>query len=171
MANPGTITGSIGVIMSYTNMEELFRKIGLAPVVIKSGKFKDTGSPARPMAQEEQELLSQLAEDIHYQFIEDVAQGRNLDVEQVRATADGRILTGKQAEELGLVDRMGNFADAVEWAGELGGIEGEVEVVYPPEEKLDIWEYIMESATQALSKRLFQSDLKADYRYPTMTTN
>jgi protease-4 len=169
MANPGTVTGSIGVIMSYTNMEELFRKIGLSPVVIKSGKYKDTGSPGRPMTPEEETLLGKLAEDIHSQFIKDVAHARNLEVEQVQSAADGRIYTGHQAKNLGLVDRMGNFADAVAWAGELGGIEGEVETVYPPEEKLELWQYLMETTSQALSKMLIQSTLKADYRLSAPT--
>ncbi len=164
VANPGTITGSIGVIMAYTNIEELFRKIGLAPVVIKSGEFKDMGSPVRPMRPDEEQLLTELAENIHNQFVEDVARGRNLDPEKVRAVADGRILTGKQAETLGLVDRMGNFADALEWAGRLGGIKGDIEAVYPPKKKFDIWDQLTESASQVLSTLLIQSPPQAQFR-------
>lgn len=134
-ANPGTLTGSIGVIMSYTNLQELFEKIGLSPVVIKSGKYKDIGSPTRPLKEDEKRILQQFADDIHQQFIDDVAKGRGMKVGDVRALADGRIYTGRKALELGLVDSIGNLYDALEYAGQLGGIKGRVVPVYPPEEK------------------------------------
>ncbi len=134
-ANPGTLTGSIGVIMSYTNLQELFEKIGLSPVVIKSGKYKDIGSPTRPLKEDEKRILQQFADDIHQQFIDDVAKGRGMKVGDVRALADGRIYTGRKAMELGLVDSIGNLYDALEYAGQLGGIKGRVVPVYPPEEK------------------------------------
>ena len=134
-ANPGTLTGSIGVIMSYTNLQELFEKIGLSPVVIKSGKYKDIGSPTRPLKEDEKRILQQFADDIHQQFIDDVAKGRGMKVGDVRALADGRIYTGRKALELGLVDNIGNFYDALEYAGQLGGIKGRVVPVYLPEEK------------------------------------
>ena len=165
VANPGTITGSIGVIMGFTNMEELLGKIGLTPVVIKSGEYKDMGSPVRPMREEEEDLLTELAESIHEQFISDVALGRNLESDQVRAVADGRILTGEQAHELGLVDRLGNLADAVEWAGQLGGIEGDIQTVYPEPERLDIWEYLAETIAQVVTRTLTQPNLQVDFRW------
>jgi len=145
VANPGTITGSIGVIMGYTNFEELMQKIGLSAVVIKSGAYKDTGSPTRPMSDDEKELLQEVARQIHGQFVEAIGKGRGMDVKQVEAIADGRIFTGQKALELGLVDRLGNFEDAVAWAGELGGIEGKVETVYPEKEKPSIMDYVLES--------------------------
>ena len=148
MANAGTITGSIGVIMGYTNFEELMHKIGLSAVVIKSGEYKDMGSPARSMTAEEKNLLQGVTQDIHRQFIADVAQGRQLAQDEVAAIADGRIFTGEQAKTLGLVDRLGNFQDAVQWAADLAGIEGEPETIYPEREKLPLLRFLMESALQ-----------------------
>ena len=135
MANPGTITGSIGVIMSYTNLEDLFGKIGLSPVVIKSGRYKDIASPVRQMTDEEHALLQAFADDLHNQFINDVAEGRSMDVEEVRKIADGRIFSGKTAKELGLIDQLGNLEDAIEMAGRLSGIKGKIVPVYPPQER------------------------------------
>lgn len=135
MANPGTITGSIGVIMSYNNFEELFGKIGLSPVVIKSGQYKDIASPVRQMTDEEEALLKAFAEDLHHQFIDDVAKGRDMAVEDVREFADGRIFSGKTAQEIGLVDQLGNLEDAIDLAGRLAGIEGKIVPVYPPQER------------------------------------
>jgi protease IV len=148
VANPGTITGSIGVIMGYTNIEALLEKIGLSPVVVKSGQFKDIGSPARPMSNEERNLLQELTQTIHSQFVADIAAGRNIEEAQVRAVADGRIFTGQDAMEYGFVDRLGNLQDAIQWAGELGGIEGKIETVYPEKERLSLLRYFMESALQ-----------------------
>ena len=130
VANPGTITGSIGVIMGFANFSELLEKIGLTPVVIKSGDFKDLGSPMREMRPAERDVLQRLSDGIHRQFIRDVALGREMDPQRVTALADGRIYTGEEAEALGLVDRLGNLEDAIAWAGELGGIQGPAEAVY-----------------------------------------
>ncbi|RJQ81722.1 MAG: signal peptide peptidase SppA [Desulfobacteraceae bacterium] len=148
VANPGTITGSIGVIMGYTNFEALMEKIGLTPVVVKSGEFKDIGSPLRPMSPEEKRLLEGVTQTIHRQFVTDIAEGRRIEAAQVQAIADGRIFTGEDAKTLGLVDRLGNFQDAVQWAGELGGIKGTVETVYPEKERSSLIRYLMESALQ-----------------------
>ena len=146
MANPGTITGSIGVIMGYTNFQELFQKIGLSPVVIKSGEYKDLASPVREMSEKEREILQTFTDNIHTQFIEDVAKGRGKSPDAIRKIADGRIFSGETAKQRGLVDRLGNRADAVEWAGRLGGIKGKIRSVYPPEKKLPIVEYLMDMA-------------------------
>ena len=146
MANPGTITGSIGVIMGYTNFQELLRKIGLAPVVVKSGAFKDIGSPLRPMEETERELLESFILGIHRQFVQAVADGRNIPVEQVEALADGRIFSGEEAHKHGLIDRLGNFQDAIDWAAEMGGIEGTPDLVYGPEEGLALINYLTETA-------------------------
>ena len=97
LANPGTITGSIGVILGYTNFRELLSKIGLTPVVIKSGKYKDIGSPLREMTGEEEKFLQDFSDEIHRQFISDVAVGRKLEKDVVVAIADGRIMTGEKA--------------------------------------------------------------------------
>jgi protease-4 len=128
MANPGTITGSIGVILSYTNIEGLFDKVGLKPIVIKSGRFKDMGSPFRDITETERELFEEAVMDLYRQFVGDVALGRQMDIAAVEKLADGRIFTGSQALELGLVDKIGNLRDALEWAAELGGIQGPIAV-------------------------------------------
>lgn len=132
VANPGTITGSIGVVMEFTNFQELLDKIGLSSVVVKSGEYKDIGSPAREMTSKEREILQNLIDDVHSQFVQSVAKGRNLNEEDVRQLADGRIFSGRRAMEMGLVDRMGNLGVAVKLAAELSGVDGEPNVVYPP---------------------------------------
>ena len=150
VANPGTITGSIGVIMGFTNYEDLLQKIGLVPVVIKSGEYKDIGSPVRKMKPEEKKILQDFARKIHKQFIRDIVQGRKMDPEKVRSLADGRIFTGEESKELGLVDRIGNLEDAIEWAGRLGGIEGQISTVYAKEKKFSLLKYIMDSISLKL---------------------
>jgi len=148
MSSPGTITGSIGVIMGFTNIEELFKKIGLSPVIIKSGQYKDIGSPAREMTPDEKELLQSFSDNIHDQFIKDVADGRFLTIEKVKEFADGRILSGEQAKMLGLVDHLGNFQDAVQWAGNLSGIKGDIIIVYPKKNRFLFLEELIEGAIQ-----------------------
>ena len=131
LANPGTLTGSIGVIMQFTKLKGLYEKVGLEQQVVKSGKFKDTGSPVRDMTDEERELLQTTLDDVHNQFIDAVFEGRQeqLTREEIIALADGRIFSGQQALEHKLVDQLGNLPDAIDRAGELGGIEGKPKVV------------------------------------------
>ncbi|MEA3435073.1 MAG: signal peptide peptidase SppA, partial [Thermodesulfobacteriota bacterium] len=124
VANPGTITGSIGVIMGFTNFQELFRKIGLVPVVVKSVEYKDLGSPVRDMTEDERKILQDLSGNIHKQFVTAISEGRKMDLSKVESVSDGRIFSGEQAKELGLVDRLGNLEDAIEWAGRMAGIKG-----------------------------------------------
>ena len=131
LANPGTLTGSIGVIMEMANIEGLLKKIGVEGVVVKSGRYKDVGSPLRKMSDEEQALLQSVMDDVHKQFIEAVAAGRSLEVADVKALADGRIFTGRQAKDAKLVDELGNLEDAIQLAAEIAGIEGEPKVVEP----------------------------------------
>lgn len=128
MANPGTITGSIGAIMSITNVEELYRKIGVREEAIKSGPHKDIGSGTRPMTEEERRILEELVNAVYRQFLEAVATGRGMSVDELKPIADGRILTGSQAREAGLVDEIGNFQDAIDAAANLAGIEGRYRV-------------------------------------------
>lgn len=165
VANPGTITGSIGVIMGFTNYQELLRKIGLFPVVVKSGKYKDIGSPVRKMKPEEKKILQDFARKIHRQFIKDIVEGRKMDQAKVEALADGRIFTGEESKELGLVDRLGNFEDAIEWAGRLGGIKGKISTVYAREKKFSLLRYIADSSAKALLNRIVDPSLSADYLY------
>ncbi|VAW38701.1 signal peptide peptidase SppA, 36K type [hydrothermal vent metagenome] len=131
VANPGTITGSIGVIVEFMNTQELFKKIGLKGTVIKSGTFKDTGSPLRELTETEKKLLGAVVNDIHSQFVEAVAQGRNMKPEDVAILADGRIFSGAQAMRLGLVDQLGSLEDAIDEVAKLAGIEGKHSVIYP----------------------------------------
>jgi protease-4 len=165
VANPGTITGSIGVIMGYTNFKSIMDKIGLVPVVIKSGDFKDTGSPAREMRPEEKIFLQNFVDKIHSQFVNDVAMGRNMEVETVAKLADGRIYTGQDAMELKLVDRLGNFEDAIDWAGKLAGIKGEPSIVYPPRSPLSFIDYLSESAMENLYNAIYNAPVSAGFLY------
>jgi len=129
VANPGTMTGSIGVIMELVNTEGLYDKLGLDTETFKSGPYKDMGSPSRPVTPAERTIFQSMIDDIYSQFVDVVARGRNMEVEAVQALADGRVFTGRQAKELGLVDRMGGLHDAVLLAGELAGISGEPQPV------------------------------------------
>jgi protease-4 len=134
MANPGTITGSIGVIMEIPNVEGLMDKVGIRTEVIKSGMHKDTGSAFRKMTVEERLLMQSLIDDVYEQFIVDVAESRDISIDEVREMADGRIYTGRQALELGLVDELGGLEEAIRLSASLAGIEGEPEVVTRDEE-------------------------------------
>jgi len=132
MANPGTITGSIGVVMEITNLKDLLNWMKIDNYVIKSGEYKDAGSPYRDLDEDERELFQEIVDSMHAQFEETVAEGRGMDPEKVSELADGRIYNGKQAMELGLVDELGNLWDAIDKAGELGGIKGKPNVIWPP---------------------------------------
>lgn len=152
LANPGTLTGSIGVIMEYANVQALMKKIGISPVVIKSGEFKDMGSPVRKLREKEKAILQELADDIHRQFVRDVASGRNLTVEQVAKMADGRIFTGEKAMELKLVDRLGNLDDAVSWVGKMVGLpENKIFPVYPKEDRMDLFRDMVQSLLENIN--------------------
>ncbi len=165
IANPGTITGSIGVIMGYTDFQKVFEKIGLTSVVIKSAEYKDIGSPVRDMSEKEKKILQNFVKNIHNQFVRDVAEGRKMDIEEVGKIADGRIFTGEEAKSLGLVDRLGNFEDAVEWAGRLGGIKGEVKTVYPKVPETSLFRYITGSSLTELLQDILHPMVSAGYLY------
>jgi len=165
VANPGTITGSIGVIMAYTNFRKVLDKIGMIPVVIKSGPYKDLGSPTKKMSAEERGVLQAFVDQAHRQFVTAVAEARKMDIEHVTSLADGRIYTGEEAVKQGLVDRLGNLEDAIQWAGELGGIKGRVATVYKKKEKLSFLKYMLESVVQDLLGRVPQQDLSGGYIY------
>ncbi len=147
MANPGTITGSIGVIVESLNVEDLFRKIGLRPEVIKSGRHKDIGSPFRKMSPEEKRLLQGVLDNVHEQFIQAVAEGRKLPLEKVRSLADGRIFSGDQAKTMGLVDELGNLQDTIAMAAKMAGIKGEPEVIYPEKKRFSLLDLLLGETT------------------------
>lgn len=127
-ANSSTLTGSIGVYMPYMNVEDLYKKIGVYTGKIKSGPHKDILSPDREMTAEEREILQGIVNQLYDEFIAVVANGRKMDTAAVRALADGRVYTGKQARQLGLVDEIGNYYDALEAAGKLIGVNGIPEI-------------------------------------------
>lgn len=165
VANPGTITGSIGVIMGFVNFQELLRKIGMVPVVVKSGQYKDIGSPVREMTKDERSILQNLSNRIHRQFIVDIAEGRGMDLSKMEGIADGRIFTGEEAKNLGLIDRLGNLEDAIEWAGRMGGIKGKISAVYAPKKKFSILKFIAESSVKEIANMLTNPSLYAGYLY------
>ena len=150
-ANPGTITGSIGVIMQFPNFEGLFGKVGIRTITIKSGEFKDTGNALREMTERETRLLQDLIDDVFSQFVDAVEKGREMEGEEVRALADGRIFTGRQAKEFGLVDELGDFEEAVNRAAELSGIEGKP-VILQEKKKRRFWD-LLESRLSGIIPR------------------
>lgn len=127
-ANPGTVTGSIGVIMELANYQELYRKLGIEHETLTSGEHKDMGSTTRELTAEEREILRSMIQDLYDQFVEAVADGRGLTRDEVLALADGRVFTGNQALEAGLVDSLGGLDDAVEKAASMAGISGRYQV-------------------------------------------
>src|SRR5437667_10271917 len=129
IANPGTIVGSIGVIAEWMNYSDLLEWAKLRSVVLKTGEFKDTGSPTRPLTEREKVYFQGLIDDMYVQFIEAVADGRKLDVQDVRALADGRVFTGRDGRERKLIDEIGNFQDAVELTAKLAGISGKPKLI------------------------------------------
>jgi protease-4 len=172
VAHPGTLTGSIGVIFSVSNLEGLFRKIGFKTEPIKSGRLKDIGSPARPMTPEEREILQALIDDAYGQFVAAVSLGRKMPKERVRALADGRIFSGRQALEVGLVDFLGDSTDALELAGKLVGIKGRPQIKREREHLSDIFEFLESRMTGLVSGGAWLSGFKApiqvglEYRWP-----
>jgi protease-4 len=130
-ANPGTLTGSIGVIMQMANVENLFKKVGVDYVVVKAGQFKDIGNFSRPMSPEERRVLQGLLDNVHGQFIDAVAEGRKLDRDTVVTFADGRVFSGVQAKDLRMVDALGSLEDAVNEAAKLAGLSVPPSVIRP----------------------------------------
>ncbi len=146
-AGNGTLTGSIGVILQATDMSELFGKIGLRPETIKSGKFKDMFSPNRPLTDEERQMAKSMILDIYNQFVDDVLEGRKhkgLTRQQLLSVADGRVMTGRQAMQAKLVDKIGGLQDAIDEAGRMGGITGRPSIWRV---KRSFWELLAEAAS------------------------
>jgi protease-4 len=162
MANPGTLTGSIGVIMELANVEGLLKKIGVESVVVKSGEHKDIGSPFRQMNEEDRRILQTVMDDVHAQFIEAVAEGRSLKVSDVQPLADGRIFTGRQAKSEKLVDELGDLDDAIKLAAELAGIQGEPKVV-EPRKRFSIRELLESRLFGSLPRFDFQTGVSLKY--------
>ncbi len=136
-ANPGTLTGSIGVIMQLPNLEQLLKKVGVDYVVVKAGQYKDLGNIARAMTPEERRVVQGLLDDVHAQFIAAVAEGRRMDRAQVAQVADGRVFSGTQAKALGMVDELGGLEDAVNAAARLAGLAVPPAVI-PPRRRFEL---------------------------------
>lgn len=154
VANPGTITGSIGVIIQFLNLEGLSEKVGVKAVVVKTGPFKDLGSPVRPMTEEDRRILQSLIDDVYEQFVAAVSQERDIPLHEVRKFADGRVLSGRQAKALGLVDAEGNLWTAIHEAAVLAGIPGEPSVVFPEEPRVSILDLLRGRVFTDLAERV-----------------
>jgi protease-4 len=142
VANPGTLTGSIGVIFEFPVAEELFKKIGLRFEVVKSGEFKDMGTYNRRMTEAERKLLQSVIDDTYDQFVNVLVENRNLSKEEVLKLADGSIFTGRQAKELGLVDELGDLEDAIKIAGKMAGIEGPPKTIKEMKQKITLFDLL-----------------------------
>ena len=145
VSNPGTLTGSIGVIMELGNVEELMKKIGVQGTSIKSGANKDLGSPMRPLSPEGKKILQELVNNVHGQFVNAVSAGRRMPEEKVRELADGRVYSGEQAKGLGLVDILGNMEDAIDLAAKRVNIKGKPQVVYSRTDEKSLLERLFSS--------------------------
>lgn len=144
VANPGTLTGSIGVIFEFPNTEELFQKIGIRFEVVKSGKFKDIGSPTREMTEEERTLLQELIDDTYDQFVDVVVSNRGLDREDVLELADGRVFSGRQGYGYGFIDVLGDYEDSILLAGQMAGIEGDPKTIREWRKKITVWDVLLD---------------------------
>lgn len=145
-ANPGSITGSIGVIMSFPDYRELMGKVGVKTEVVKSGRFKDIGSSTREFTDEDRSLLQNMIDDVHAQFVQAISEGRDIPLDRLRPYVDGRIFTGRQAQEIGLVDELGTLNDAIEYASSRVGLGMNPDLIYPEPEKTDFFERIIQGA-------------------------
>lgn len=150
MANPGTTTGSIGVILEVTNLRELFQKVGIKFEVIKTGKFKDTGSPHRDLTEEDRRFLQSYVDDAFDQFLDVVAKERNMKKWQVKQLADGRVFTGRQAQDLGLIDLLGDYKAAVDLAAKMADIQGEPSLVREYQNRRSIFDLFFEEITKVV---------------------
>ena len=141
LANPGTLTGSIGVKAKLTDMHKLLQKLGIEDDTVVSGKYKDAGSPFKPLTKEEKQYFQNLIQDMHSQFVEDVAQSRNMTRANVEKVADGRAFTGRQALKYGLVDQLGGRHEAINLLKQMSKTKGLVKLVEgpPPDKSLLTW--------------------------------
>ncbi len=157
LANPGTLTGSISAVMAFNNIEELTKKVGVKPNIIKSGKFKDVGSPLRAMTPEEQKLLQVVVDDVHEQFVQAIATGRNLPLAEVSRIADGRIMTGQQALKLNLIDEVGGLEKTIELLAKKLGVAGRPKLIEQKEE-IPFLDWLMQgSLSSGLAQTLMPS--------------
>jgi protease-4 len=161
VAEPGTLTGSIGVISQFVNVRGLLERFAIRTETVKTGKLKDMGSPFRDMTPEDRTYWQGLIDQVLTQFVRAVADSRGLSEEQVRAVADGRVMTGEQAKELGLVDDLGSFQRAVDVAMEQAGLTGEPQLVYPPEDRAHFLEQLLSGAVHSVAEGV-RAELRRD---------
>jgi len=161
MANPSTITGSIGVIAEFPNFKGLYDKIGVKFETIKSGKFKDTGSPNRNMTNEEKDYFQILIDDSYMQFVEVVAQARNLPTETVIKLADGRVYSGRQAKNVGLVDTLGTLQDAILLAKRIAGLKADAPVIEERRRRISLFDLLLGDFEEILY--ILRKDISLDY--------
>jgi protease-4 len=162
VANPGTLTGSIGVIMEFMVAEELIKKVGLKFEVLKAGQNKDLGSPFRQMTPEERALLQGMIDDVHGQFIEAVAEGRRLSPDSVRLLADGRVFSGRQALALRLVDKMGTLEDAVTLAAGMAGLKDKPKLFRERKKKPTLFDLLVKGVDEITN--LDNAGVRLQYR-------
>ena len=144
VANPGTLTGSIGVILEFPNTEELFQKIGIRFEVVKSGKFKDIGSPMREMTEEERRLLQEMIDDTYNQFVDVVVSERGLDRRDVLEMADGRVFSGRQGQSYGFIDVLGDYEESITLAARMAGIKGKPKTIREWRKKITVWDVLLD---------------------------
>ena len=157
LANPGTLTGSISAVMAFNNIEELTKKVGVKPNIIKSGKFKDVGSPLRAMTPDEQKLLQDVVNDVHEQFVQAIATGRDLPLAEVHKIADGRIMTGQQALKLKLIDEVGGLEKTIDLLAKKLNIAGRPKVI-EQKEKVPFFDWLLQgSLSSGLAQTLMLS--------------
>ena len=157
LANPGTLTGSISAVMAFNNIEELTKKVGVKPYIIKSGKFKDVGSPLRAMTPDEQKLLQDVVNDVHAQFVQAIATGRDLPLADVHKIADGRIMTGQQALKLKLIDEVGGLEKTIDLLAKKLNVVGRPKVI-EQKEKVPFFDWLLQgSLSSGLAQTLMPS--------------
>jgi protease-4 len=164
-ANPGSITGSIGVIAEWYNYGDLLKWAKMQSIVFKSGEFKDAGSPTRPLTDAEKAYFQSLIDNMYGQFVTAVAESRKMDEASVRKLADGRVFTGLEGRDYGLVDELGTLQDAVQEAARAAGIEGEPHTVSPPKKKLSLWDLVFGDARTVLSLNPDRSESHIRFQY------
>ncbi len=171
-ANATTLTGSIGVYMPYMNTEELFKKIGITSSKIKSGPYKDIMTNDRPMTAEEQAILQNIVDEIYNEFVVTVAAGRKMEESKVKALADGRVYTGLQAKNLGLVDELGDYYDALAAAGELGKIKAGADGLPPVKQKAkqQPWEFLLSAQIADMIKSELASQFAGSLQLGSLQT-
>ncbi len=164
-ANPGSITGSIGVIAEWYNYADLLKWAKLQEIVFKSGEFKDTGSPSRALTEAEKAYFQNLIDNMFGQFVKDVAASRKMNEADVRKLADGRVYTGLEARNNGLIDELGALQDAVAAAAKMAGIVGEPKIVTPPKKKISILDLLLGDAQSVLTLNPDRSESHIRFQY------